>query len=291
MKKTLSVIIVTYNSERLIFDCLDSIFQFNNIGHSLEVIIVDNNSNDQENVFESIRNKYPKDDVKLIKNPINGGYGNGNNIGVLHSTAEYIIIMNPDVRIIYPIFQNIISRFKNNRKIGMLGVTFADNSCPLYFKPEYITLFNIFFFKIYVNLHLFNMKKMYMSGSFLIFPKKIFIDAGSFDENIFLFYEEADISNRILKINKNLVLAHDIEVYHLTHDRNYNERLASYELKSLLYYSSKYRLDHKKIINTYLLNFKIKYFVAYITNNSFKKELFLNWIKLISNNHKNNNLK
>ena len=54
MNKQLSIIIVTYNSEKLIFECLDSIYKYNDIGDSLEVIIVDNCSNDQEKVFEKV---------------------------------------------------------------------------------------------------------------------------------------------------------------------------------------------------------------------------------------------
>ena len=44
MHKRVSVIIVTYNSEKHIYDCLSSIYRYNDIGDLLEVIIVDNNS-------------------------------------------------------------------------------------------------------------------------------------------------------------------------------------------------------------------------------------------------------
>lgn len=42
MHKRVSVIIVTYNSEKHIYDCLSSIYRYNDIGDLLEVIIVDN---------------------------------------------------------------------------------------------------------------------------------------------------------------------------------------------------------------------------------------------------------
>ena len=72
----LSLIILTYNSEKDIYDCLQSVYQYNDIGNSLEVIVVDN--------FTQMRDKinlqYP--DVKVIANTKNGGYGQGNNIGI-----------------------------------------------------------------------------------------------------------------------------------------------------------------------------------------------------------------
>ena len=41
-RKAVSVVIVTFNSENLIMDCLDSIFKYNDISDDLEVVLVDN---------------------------------------------------------------------------------------------------------------------------------------------------------------------------------------------------------------------------------------------------------
>jgi len=42
VSKKLSIVIVTYNSNKVIKECLESIEKHNDIGKSLEVIIVDN---------------------------------------------------------------------------------------------------------------------------------------------------------------------------------------------------------------------------------------------------------
>ena len=44
MQKKISIVIVTYNSDNHISDCLESIFKYNDIGDALEIIIVDNMS-------------------------------------------------------------------------------------------------------------------------------------------------------------------------------------------------------------------------------------------------------
>ena len=103
MHKRVSVIIVTYNSEKHIYDCLSSIYRYNDIGDLLEVIIVDNNSCNKDLMFESINRLYPQ--TKLIDNPKNGGYGQGNNMGVKNSLGDIILIMNPDVRMVEPLFK------------------------------------------------------------------------------------------------------------------------------------------------------------------------------------------
>ena len=92
MKKELSVILVTYNSNKLIHDSLDSIYKYNDLGDQLEVIVVDNCSADQEIVFSKIGESYPE--VVLLKNTANNGYGNGNNVGVLASKAKHFVVMN-----------------------------------------------------------------------------------------------------------------------------------------------------------------------------------------------------
>ena len=75
--KQLSVIIVTYHSEEDIYDCLDSLWQHCDIPQQdVEVIIVENSS-ECEPMFSKLRELYG-DDIVLIRNTHNGGYGQGN---------------------------------------------------------------------------------------------------------------------------------------------------------------------------------------------------------------------
>lgn len=100
----ISIVIVTYNSTKDIIGCLDSIYKNNDIGCNLEIIIVDNNSSDINELQSILHSCYPE--VKLLRNSCNGGYGQGNNIGIKSSTSPIILIMNPDVRLFFPIFKN-----------------------------------------------------------------------------------------------------------------------------------------------------------------------------------------
>ena len=58
MAKKISIIIVTYNSQSHIYDCISSINQYNDIGDELEIIIVDNMSDAVDDMFSSIRDKF-----------------------------------------------------------------------------------------------------------------------------------------------------------------------------------------------------------------------------------------
>ncbi len=278
--KLLSLIIVTYNSESLIVDCLDSVLKFNDIGEHLEIIIVDNASENQDSFFEMLQSRYSFD-IKLISNSKNGGYGDGNNLGVKHSTAEYFIVMNPDVRIIQPIFTTLLNELKSKPNTAMIGVGFIDNSCPFYYKPEYLNLYTSLIFKIVVALGRFNMRKMHPSGSFLAFNKQIFLKVGGFDSQIFLFYEESDIANRILIQGNEIKVILDVKVYHLTHDRSFNDKLFRIEFNSLMYYMSKYKFNKSAILKRLIDIYKLKYCIAKVMRNNKKCELFHNIILII----------
>lgn len=280
MNKKLSVIIVTYNSERLIFDCLNSIYKFNDLGDALEVIVVDNNSNDQALVFSKIKNEYPSDLI-LINSLVNNGYGHGNNQGVDVSSASKFIIMNPDVRITTPIFKKISNYMIQNEQVGLMGVRFIDGSNHLYFKPEYSNLFRVLFHNFLIKLGNYTINEVYFSGSFLIFDKQSFIEAGKFDENIFLYLEEADISNRILKIGKETVLSDDIYVLHLDHQAKVtSDKIITAVDNSRKYYCQKYPFNIKRFYFNHHIIYQLKFIVAILLNNKRKIHEFKKWIEI-----------
>lgn len=283
--KTLSIIIVTYNSSKLIFDCIDSIFKFNDIGDNLEIIVVDNCSADVLDVFSKIKSRYDNK-VILIKNTVNGGYGHGNNRGIEIAKSSRVVVMNPDVRLVNPIFKEIINKMNSNKNNGLMGVKFIDGSNALYYKPEHVNLFRLIFSKQFLKLGLYNIKHVYFSGSFLIFDKSSFEEAGLFDENFFMYYEEADVSNRLLAIGKEVVLAEDIAVLHLAHGRKVNHNLLRIESESRRYYREKYPFNIDKYYSMLLLIYRVKYIVASFIFNKLKSEEFKVWIQLCKNRGK-----
>ena len=92
-----SYVIVTYNVEDLIVNCINSILKHEN---NIEIIIIDNNSTD--NTIKIIK-ELNNNNVKLIASPINLGFSKANNIGLRESIGEYVIFLNPDTILIEPI--------------------------------------------------------------------------------------------------------------------------------------------------------------------------------------------
>lgn len=269
----ISIIIVTYNSIGLIKDCLESIFKYNDIGDELEVIIVDNHSSDQAQMFDLVRSSFPNNPIHLYDTGSNGGYGKGNNFGIARSKSDIIVIMNPDVRLIYPIFRTILKEFEDT-SLGVIGVEFIDGSSPYYFKPENYSLWHLIFEKVYNKRRIYNEKMMYMSGSLMAFNKQAFVEAGSYDENIFMYYEEPDITNRIQKTGKKAKWLKGVHVLHLAHGRKFNKNLTDFRNSSLEYYCNKYGVNVVKLYRKSNIVLRMKILLSKCLRDSHRMELF-----------------
>jgi len=217
MMKKISIIIVTYNSEHHIYDCLNSIFVNNDVGDDLEVIVVDNCSCGIDEMEKRICHLYG-DKVKVIRNSSNGGYGQGNNVGIRSSHAPIVMIMNPDVRMIMPVFVKAIEQFAKYDKIAVLGMkqripgergrSFGwSYRAPFWMGELLYPLCRIF------DLYL--QRYMYFQGSCFFIKKKAFERIGMFDENIFMYSEEDDLHWRFHKYGYLYRFVRTLEYQHL----------------------------------------------------------------------------
>lgn len=91
--KEISVIIPTFNSEKYLSRCLDSVINQKNI--NIEIIIYDDCSTDNTiNIIDSYRNKY--NNIKLIRSTIHNGQGKGRNISLAHAKGKFIVFCDSD---------------------------------------------------------------------------------------------------------------------------------------------------------------------------------------------------
>jgi GT2 family glycosyltransferase len=91
----LSIIIINYNTFRLTVNCIQSIQKIVT-GLTYEIILVDNASAecDPDNFLKECPG------IKLIKSKTNTGFAGGNNIGITHSSGDYILLLNSDTELI-----------------------------------------------------------------------------------------------------------------------------------------------------------------------------------------------
>ncbi len=200
----LSVVIVSYNTQKLLSDCLSSVGRsLKGSGVDTEVIVVDNVSTD--GTREMLKKKFPW--VKTIYNSENVGFGRANNQGIQKAKGEYIFLLNSDTIILDSAIAKLLSFARQHPKTFVgpkllnpdrsvqtscgpfftLGVVFA----ALFLKGDRIGLTRWSPGK--------SRRVDWVSGAALMGPRKIFLDDLLFDEKIFLYMEEIDLLYRARK--------------------------------------------------------------------------------------------
>lgn len=232
--KSVSIIIVTYNSEKDIFDCVCSIQEYADIPLSeIELIVVDNNSREPDKMFATLRNLWGED-IVLIKNSCNGGYGQGNNVGIRRASAPVILIMNPDVRLASPFFKKPLAAFANDEKLIMYGMkqwytpTLPSQSsfCCTQMLNGYL---RSVVEAISNRVECYVPSLMYFSGSCFYVRKSMFEAIGLFDEEFFMYGEENDMHYKFKqKFGAHFRYDPSLKYLHLTSERPPS---VDYELK------------------------------------------------------------
>ena len=112
-KPELSIIILTFNVERVIKACLDSVFSY--LKKDWEVIVIDNNSTDKT---VKILKQVQDDNFKLIITEENLGFAGGNNIAVQQAKGKYILFLNPDTIVEQNTISYCLNYLEDNLDVG-----------------------------------------------------------------------------------------------------------------------------------------------------------------------------
>ncbi len=206
--------------------CLNSIFNL-----SSDIIIVDNKSTD--GTVEYIKQNYP--DVKLIENSQNLGYGTSVNLGVEHSHNKYLVLMNPDIWAEDNFIDELLKPLENNENL------ITTPKALIYDGSKINTCGNILHFTGLAFTRGLGAEREdfdevnYVSGlSGVCFAvrRDLFQGIGGFNESIFLYMEDAELSwninSRDLKIMyvPSSIIYHDYvfkvpaeKIYHLERGR------------------------------------------------------------------------
>lgn len=209
----LSVIIVNYNVQHFLSQCLLSVLKAGR-KVSTEVIVVDNNSVDGSVMM--VKEKFPS--VLLIENKKNTGFSFANNQAIKISKGEYILLLNPDTMVEEDTFEKVVAFMDAHADAGGLGVKMIDGKGK--FLPESkrgLPTPAVAFCKIFGLSALFPKSKLFgkyhlgyldknqtheveiLSGAFMLMRKTVLDKVGLLDETFFMYGEDIDLSYRILQ--------------------------------------------------------------------------------------------
>lgn len=277
--KKISVIILTYNSESDIDLCLQSVYENNDLSDELEVIVVDNNSLQQKELKQHIEDKYP--DVCYIQNTENTGYGAGNNIGIRASKADFIVIMNPDVRLKKFSFKAIYSRYQQNENLGLLGFMQYESQTKkgASFVMLQPSISSFLLSKFYYKTNLFNPDLYCFHGSCFSFRKATFETIDYFDENIFLYGEERYFHIYLMRTNEYYAAMDRHQSYiHPMHGRVAQPNQAELGMQSYLYTIHKFGLNKEKMLKAQIRFEKLFLYKSILFNRKERAQFYRNKI-------------
>ncbi len=208
---TVSIVIVSWNTRDILLDCLRSIEEETTVSH--EVIVVDNASHD--GTVEAVRSAFPN--TRLIANEENRGFAAANNQGAEITTGEFLLLLNPDTVVLDHAVDRCAERMRTWReeRIGILG-------CQVWETPEVLQRTSLAFpgpqsivkgfFRLDTLLPFLPMIKdteysrwdrksdrdvQVITGVFMFMPRELIEEDGLFDEQFFVYGEEADLCYRI----------------------------------------------------------------------------------------------
>ncbi len=254
--KDLTFSIVAYKNYNQIFNAIDSINKFTK-NYNIEVIVIDNTEEIfLKNYINKINDIKNKKNTIYIANKSNLGFGAANNIALKKAQGRYFVICNPDILMVENSFDKIIPYLESNLNVGAVIPRLVDRNHQI--EPVYrreLTLFDIFV-RYFHPWNLFNKRRAYHTmqdkdyskpfrvpfgqGSFLVVRTELMQKLNGFDEQYFMYVEDADLCKRINEISI-LEYFPKTEVIHLWEKGSHkNIKLMKWHMQALIKYFKKW---------------------------------------------------
>jgi GT2 family glycosyltransferase len=240
------------NSPQMIDNLLSSI---SNTPIDIKLFVVDNSPTAElAAIFSDVKH------VEYIHTPSNPGFGAAHNLAISKiKDADYYIVLNPDVYFEPEVIPELIDYLDKNTDVGLVQPKICfPNGDTQYLCKRYPSLFILFarrfipkqlHFLFQNYLDWFEMKDMgydkitdviYLSGCFMLFRKEYLDEIGYFDESIFMYFEDADITIRMSEKYRSVFYPH-VQVFHHWAQGSYSSwKLALINIQSALYFFRKH---------------------------------------------------
>lgn len=277
----LSIVILSYNTPQLVFDCIKSLssqFEKELKNEEIELLIVDNAS-EKENI-EKLEKHLPSSNfIRLIKNDKNAGFGGGCNLGAKNSKGKYVLFLNSDTNVLDKGFLNMVKFMEENSKVGVLGgKLFNYDGSSQSSSGKFYNIFNFFImlfggekFGLLRNSPNRISETDWVSGACFMMDKELFNKFGGFDENLFMYVEDMEFCYRIKKKGYKVYFFPEVKVAHKEQGSSSRKFAVVNIYKGLLYFYSK----HKNKLEFFIVKFSlwlkalIIYLLGRITHNSY----------------------
>jgi len=218
-KKDVSIIIVNYKSWKHLKDCLDALMQVTEENFTLEVIIVDNKSDDGK--LKEFSEKYTQ--FIFIENSGNNGFANGCNTGAIHSEGSHLLFLNPDTIATETAIDSMLKCLQKNSNYGIVSCNQLNNNGSFEDSdrifPNTFTLFGLTR-AIYRKFRKATKETdtilfpNWVSGSVVFMSREWFQKVNGWNEDYWMYFEDVDISKKVRDNGGEVALLKNVNIIH-----------------------------------------------------------------------------
>ncbi len=258
----LTFIIVTFKSEHIIYECIES------LPKNSKIIVIENSNNIE--LKKDLEERYSEIKVIVQKN---SGMGSANNKGIKLCETNYAFVINPDVKFYNDTIQELIDFSAKNNDYCILAPISDDIKHPNYISTNKNKINNEF---TYLNVDS-------VDGFAMLINKSKFKDNLYFDENFFLFLENDDLCLRKKKENCNIYILKTAKINHLggkspsiIYEKEIEYSRNWHWMWSKFYFNKKHYGYLKAFVKTFptIVTSVFKIFYYFITVNKYKKKIY-----------------
>lgn len=254
----------------------NAITSFLDTNLEVKLILIDNSPTEKLRALEAM-----DDRIEYISSKKNIGYGSAHNIALndsIEESVKYHLILNPDIFFGPEVLSEIFAYLEDNNDVGLVmpKVLNLDGSnqhlCKLLPSPANLFIrrflpkslpftkklderYELRFWNYSDNANIPS-----LSGCFMFLRVTALADIGIFDEKIFMYMEDLDLTRRIHKKFKTMYFP-KVEIKHAHNQESYRDyKLLLKHMRSAIYYFNKwgwfFDQDRKKINKNTLRNLK-----------------------------------
>ena len=290
----ISIVIVNYNVKEYIIPCIQSIFQHYSHSLSVEIIVVDNNS--QDGSVNALETKFPE--ITILKNKNNIGFTRAINQGANIANGSYLFILNPDTLFIEDSLTILYSFLENNHRVEIVGpklISTDGNIQQSYWKyptliSAILSIYHLDFMNKNKNSNHYGKSNYFsvdaISGGSFFLAKNLFNDLNGFNDNLF-WMEDIDFCKRASTLGHKIAYLPKTKLVHFigkSSEKNWVVTISNRLLSKIKYF----KLHHGSfevmtlITAIYLLVVvKCAYFLFLSPFNSVYHKKFMGYLKTL----------
>jgi GT2 family glycosyltransferase len=208
-----SVIILTYNREADVLECLESVSRINY--PNFETVVLDNGSTDS--TVTSVRKKFPG--VRIIENGKNLGFAEGNNVGICETTSPCVLVLNDDTIVGENLLKDLVEALQADPQAGLAGpkVLYYEARDRIWCAGARISPFGYaaHLGKGQTKEHCNSARAVdYVCGCAILIRREVFNKIGLLNSEYFTYFEDADYCFRARKAGYRCLYVPSPTVWH-----------------------------------------------------------------------------